>query len=110
MSGGAFDYNQYRIRDIIDEIEIRLDRQGKEIPKEDRYGSKDYYDKYPNERFYEAYPEEIQQKMREGIVALKKAEVYAHRIDWFISGDDGEESFIERLSEELAALGEDSES
>ena len=35
---------------------------------------------------------------------LKKAEVYAQRIDWYISGDDGEESFLRRLKEDLEKL------
>jgi len=35
---------------------------------------------------------------------LKKAQIYAQRIDYLISGDDGEESFRERLKEELDKL------
>jgi len=34
---------------------------------------------------------------------LRKAAIYAQRIDWLLSGDDGEESFLERLKEELDA-------
>ena len=34
MSGGAFDYNQHRIRDIYEEIETRIRNQG----KKDRWG------------------------------------------------------------------------
>jgi hypothetical protein len=32
---------------------------------------------------------------------LKAGYIYAHRIDWLLSGDDGEESFNKRLTEEL---------
>ena len=35
---------------------------------------------------------------------LKKAYIYAQRVDWLLSGDDGNESFIERLTEELNKL------
>jgi hypothetical protein len=35
---------------------------------------------------------------------LRIAYVYAQRVDWLISGDDGEESFLERLKEELEKL------
>ena len=38
---------------------------------------------------------------------LKQAEIYAQRIDWLLSGDDGEESFHERLKEELEELKND---
>lgn len=42
--------------------------------------------------------------MKKGLIALKVAAIYAHRIDWLLSGDDGEESFKRRLKEELDAL------
>jgi hypothetical protein len=35
---------------------------------------------------------------------LKIAQVYAQRVDWLVSGDDGEESFITRLDEDLNKL------
>lgn len=35
---------------------------------------------------------------------LLEAAVYARRIEWLTSGDDGYDSFIERTDEELAAL------
>ena len=35
---------------------------------------------------------------------LRKAAVYAQRIDWLLSSDDGEDSFHKRLKEELDAL------
>lgn len=42
--------------------------------------------------------------MKKGLMALKVAAIYAQRIDWLLSGDDGEESFKRRLKEELDAL------
>ena len=38
---------------------------------------------------------------RDGLEALERAAIYAQRIDWLVSGDDGPESFIERLEEDL---------
>jgi len=104
MSGGHFDYKQYRINEIIDDIEFQLNRQGKEIPNDELYGNNEYYEKYPEEKFYITYPEEIQEKMKDAIKALKIAFVYAQRVDWFLSGDDGEENFIKRLLEDLNAI------
>jgi len=97
MSGGRFDYNQYRIRDIREEIEHYLKRQGQPMPKNEIWGSETHYEKYPKE---------IQKRFREGIKFLKIAEIYAQRIDWFLSGDDGEENFIKRLAEELSEVKE----
>ena len=51
MSGGAFDYNQYKIRQIWGDIQQELDKQGKEKSKEDlRYYDKEYFEKYPEEK------------------------------------------------------------
>jgi len=38
---------------------------------------------------------------KDAVRKLKEAAVYAQRIDWFLSGDDGEESLIRRLKEDL---------
>lgn len=104
MSGGHFDYKQYTITEIADSIERELNRQGKLKPKEDLYWDNSYYDKNPEERHYYTYPEIIQKKMREAIKHLRIAAIYAQRVDWFLSGDDGDDSFLERLEEDLKKL------
>jgi len=80
MSGGAFDYKQYNISMIVDEIEQTIE-----------------HNPYK-------YPDDIIEEFKKGVDILKKAHVYAQRIDWLISGDDGEESFRERLIEDLDKL------
>lgn len=104
MSGGHFDYQQYYIGGIADNIENILNRQGKERPKEDLYMHKEYYEEYPEEKLYYTYPEIIQNKLKEAIKQLRIAEIYAQRVDWLLSGDDGQESFIRRLEEDLNNL------
>lgn len=42
--------------------------------------------------------------MKEAYRQLRIAEIYAQRVDWMISGDDSEETFQERLQEELQAF------
>ncbi len=101
MSGGHFDHKQYWINDIADTIERELNIQGKEKPKDELYCNAEYYAKYPEERFYPIYSDVVQKKMREAVQQLRIAAIYAQRVDWFLSGDDGEQSFIERLDEEL---------
>lgn len=79
MSGGHFDYNQNRILYIIEDIE----------------------------RIYEGdvrYSPETMVEFGEAIRALKIAYVFAQRIDWLVSGDDAEETFHERLKQELYEL------
>jgi hypothetical protein len=75
MSGGHFDYHQYRIREIAESVE-------------------DIIQNYK-------YPPEVLEKIKEGLDILKKAEIYTQRIDWLVSGDDGPETFLERLKEDL---------
>ena len=101
MSGGAFEYNQRKITDIADDIQKELDNQGKEKSKEELWMAKDHYDDFPEEKNNYTYPEEVQEKFRDAIKALRTAAIYAQRIDWLLSGDDGEESFLRRLDEEL---------
>ena len=105
MSGGRFNYEQYKIRQIWEDIQEELDKQGKEISKND-FGSYDfeYFEKYPEERFEHVYREDVQKIFKDGIEILKKAEIYAQRIDWYLSGDDGEDSLVSRLKDDLDEL------
>lgn len=48
----------------------------------------------------------MQQIFKEGIEILKKAEIYAQRIDWYLSGDDGEDSLVSRLKSDLDELSQ----
>ena len=85
MSGGHFDYMQYRISDIAEMID-------------DLIASNDTPDEYGDSCNYT--PETIA-KFQRASATLKKAATMAQRIDWLVSGDDGEESFHERWDEEL---------
>jgi len=107
MSGGAFDYNQYKIGYIADQIEEVIVKNGVEKTPEElknNWIDPDWYKKYPEDLFNYEYPDEVIEKMKEGIEVLNRAQIYAHRIDWLLSGDDGEESFLIRLEEDLNKL------
>jgi len=84
MSGGAFNYNDYHIRGIADQIE--------EIIRDNE------------ERGAYAYDAETISRFRETVKLLHRADVMVHRIDWLISGDDGEDTFHRRLREDLERL------
>lgn len=105
MSGGAFDYSQHKIRDIYEEIENEINKSGKLRPKEDfKYYGSDWLEKYPEDKYYHTYSEEIINEFKNAVYILKKAYIYTHRIDWLLSGDDGEDSFLKRLQDELNKL------
>ena len=107
MSGGAFDYNQYKIGYIADQIEEVIVKNGvKKTPEEikDGWHNDEWYEKYPEDLFNYKYPDEVIEKMKEAVKSLKIAQEYAQRVDWLLSGDDGEESFLSRLEENLKKI------
>jgi hypothetical protein len=106
MSGGAFDYQQHNIRMIADEIEQIILNNGRpktrEELKDESWGrNHEWYERYPEDLNHYKYPDDIIEEFKKGVDILRKAHVYTQRIDYLISGDDGEESFRERLKEEL---------
>jgi hypothetical protein len=107
MSGGHFSYDQYKIGYIADEVEQLIEKSGrlktKEELKED-FRNPDWYEKYPEDLKHREYPVEVIEEFKKGLLLLRQAQIYAHRIDWLISGDDGEESFLSRLKEDLEKL------
>jgi len=88
MSGGRFDYLQYRFTEIIDSIEQEIiDNNAEPRPK-------DWFE--PNN-----FSKETIEEFKKGIECIKKAQIYAQRIDWLLSADDGEENFHKRLADDL---------
>ena len=91
MSGGHFDYQEWRIDDIADEIEQKI------INSEEEFRE----DGYPTIK-----NGEVLKELKRGLKILRQAYIYAHRIDYLPSGDDGEESFFRRTKKELSDLKE----
>jgi len=82
MSGGLFEYKQYAIDDMIDSIERELNNEEKM-------------------KYLVKEPPEVLETIYLSIKKLQEAQIYAHRVDWFLSGDDGADSFLKRLNEDL---------
>ena len=101
MSGGYFDYDQYRLGYMANDVEQELINQGKQKPTDELWGDDEYYEEYPEDKYFKTYPKIIQKKLKEAINTIRIAEIYAQRVDWYLSGDDGDEAFIERLAEDL---------
>ena len=108
MSGGQWNYLQYRFTDVIEDIKGEIERSGKpktkEELKEESWRDPDWYEKYPEDLNHYKYPDEVIEEFKKGLELIEKAQIYMHRIDWLLSGDDGDESFIERLKEDLDKL------
>jgi hypothetical protein len=82
MSGGHFNYEQDRINDIADAVD----------------------DLIANNEGDREYRKSVINEFKIGLDHLRKAAIYAQRIDWLVSEDDGEESFLMRLRDELQGL------
>ena len=80
MSGGRFNYMQYNIQDIIEELEM-LDLD--ELEEVDAITQSNYFAL---------------------IAELKKCQVHMQRLDWLLSGDDGQETYHKRLADDLEKL------
>ena len=94
MSGGHFVYNQYKIGYIADEVETLIENNDSE--EKNQWGDK----------IGAGYKPETINEFKKALKALRVAAVYAQRIDWLVSCDDGEDSFHRRLKKELDALEE----
>lgn len=113
MSGGFFDYQQHCIEDIADSLKIyiygyKLADEDINEYLEDRYADKEEaeYVRTHKHTLINRYnfSNETIKEFKKGLSILRKAYVYAQRIDWLMSGDDGEESFHKRLKEDLEEL------
>jgi hypothetical protein len=105
MSGGTFDYNQYRIRDIANRIKEEIYNSGREkTKKEIEKEIRDWYPDHKPDSHHYAYPKEVVEEFVKAYKILRVAEIYAHRIDWLLAGDDGEETFMERLQQDMLEL------
>ena len=94
MSGGHFNYEQYKISQIADDI----DQLVRDNNNQER---NEFGDTKGNNFSAETIAE-----FKKGIEILKQAYVYAQRIDWLMSGDDGEDTFHERLKDDLELTNE----
>ena len=105
MSGGKFSYKQWHIENIADQIEQEVILSGKPIPKQkwSYYERQEFEETHKHPMNY-AYPDSVLRRMEEAVYALRAAAIYAQRVDYLLSGDDGEEYFEERLSKELSEL------
>jgi hypothetical protein len=92
MSGGHFSYKQHHLLEIAEDIDSEIFNNNSEEKNEwgDNIGNR--------------YNAETINEFETARKVLKLAYVYAQRIDWLLSGDDGEDSFHKRLQAQLGEL------
>jgi hypothetical protein len=75
MSGGEYNYVQYRLQDVASDIEHLLERTD--------------------------LSEETMRKIKIAANTVSAAAIMIQRVDYLVCGDDGEDSFNKRWNEEL---------
>lgn len=106
MSGGSMDYVAWKIRDAARHIQDEL------ANAELRKKHKRYYDvcevdrkEHPELAYLqspEALTDAVIKRLRDALVCVRKAAIYAERVEWLTSGDDGYENFCMRTDKQLA--------
>jgi len=84
MAGGFFGYRQWFINDFIESLEEAIsDKKDSDLSPDTMIN------------------------LNVGLRLLEITQVYMHRIDWYLSGDDGEEAFDKGLHDDLIKLSEE---
>ena len=89
MSGGYFDYKQYELLNLADQIE-QLVYENDNQEKDQR-----------GDTIGRGYSVRTVAEFRNAAKFLRLAQVYVQRIDWLVSDDDSEETFHKRLKVDL---------
>lgn len=106
MSGGSMDYVAFKIRDAAQHVQHEL-ANAELCRKSGRLFdvSKYYQEKYPDVAYLqssEALTDGVIKRLRDALICIRKAAIYAERVEWLTSDDDGHEEFCMRLDEQLA--------
>jgi hypothetical protein len=116
MSGGKFDYMQYQFDSVASEILeiIRDNEKGWDGYNHDQWGRGQTYESFGYNKDgkeitvkpegWTRYSQETIRLFQDAYIKCKEAGVYAQRVDWLVSGDDGEDTFHHRLAEDLEKL------
>ena len=113
QSENSYDETIKHYRDAgyyIYEIDSTPEHRKAEVIKNDlvyqinEWVSEEYVDEDGEPVYFNDFSKETLSEFKTAVKLLRKAAVYAQRIDWLLSGDDGEETFHQRLEEDLKNL------
>ena len=106
MSGGAYDYRYYQLDMLADDIERDFLNDGK---FESEPYSWDENDDGKRDRLYDATDEQrpiILREINSLVKDLRDCSKRAKEIEWYMSGDTGADSYLERLENHGLLPGE----
>ena len=106
MSGGSMNYAYGYVNEAAEHIQhelanAELRRKSGRFFDVARY----YQEKHPDVGYLkspESLTDAVIERLRDALVCLRQAAIYAKRVEWLTSGDDGYESFCILLDEKLS--------
>lgn len=84
MSGGSFDYDCFKISQFAEDLQNRIDENDKKEDNDSLFASA-------------KVPEDLLKLIQDSQKIIELAGKLAHDIEWFYSGDIGEETLEKRL-------------
>jgi hypothetical protein len=104
MSGGHFNYVQYRLEEEVEKLKNIIEKNNVAMTSEEIRDSYFFFGDLDETFYHSQYSDKTIEEMKKGLEYMSKAAIYLQRIDWLVSGDDSEESFLERLKEDLEGI------
>jgi hypothetical protein len=106
MSGGSMDYVFGHINEAARHVQREL-ANVELCRKNGRFFGpyKKYQEEHPELGYLkspEALTDGVIKRLKDALLCVRKAAIYAQRVEWLTSGDDGYDDFCMRLDEELA--------
>lgn len=92
MSGDFLELKNYQLLEAADSVRRVIDQNNSQRVDEN------------GDQIGRNYSDRVVERLKEGERILKEAAIYLHRIDYLLGNDDGPETFLSRLEEELKAL------
>ena len=93
MSGGHFNHQQYAFEDIAQTIQHDIDINDSD--EKDQFGC----------TLGHHYSPEVIKRFKKAVRTLLQCSEMAHEIDWLLSGDSGEETFLNAWKEKRLDCG-----
>lgn len=103
MSGGHYDYKHFRVEDLADDIEREFINDGKYMDEDWSAPVEGFSKKRPmieKDRLEDATEEQkviILKEINSLVEDLRKCASRAKELEWYMSGDTGADSYLERL-------------
>lgn len=88
MSGGHFNYLQYNVSQLADDIKAESIKYSSDSDDNEEYK-------------WKKFPDEILKEMKSLSRDLERNYERVHNLDWFLSGDYGEDTYLKCIKENI---------